>query len=142
MSVTEILQLADRLILKQEGRHLDEIEELIIKGTWENKTYQEISKECNLGESRVRNIGSKLWNILSESLATSINKDNFRSIFKRLKNIESYQNICNLVSFRFSSFDFVHLTQNLALIGELLKDLLPTSGRITVTFGTDFVNFD
>ncbi|MTJ19088.1 MULTISPECIES: ATP-binding protein [unclassified Dolichospermum] len=95
MSVTEILQLADRLILKQEGRHLDEIEELIIKGTWENKTYQEISKECNLGESRVRNIGSKLWNILSESLATSINKDNFRSIFKRLKNIESYQNICN-----------------------------------------------
>ena len=43
----------------------------------------------------MRNIGSKLWNILSESLATSINKDNFRSIFKRLKNIESYQNICN-----------------------------------------------
>jgi signal recognition particle GTPase len=95
MSVTEILQLADRLILKQEGRNLDEIEELIIKGTWENKTYQEISEECDIGESRVRNIGSKLWNILSESLGTSINKDNFRSIFKRLKNIQLSQNICN-----------------------------------------------
>ncbi|MDB9490819.1 ATP-binding protein [Dolichospermum circinale CS-534/05] len=102
MNVTEILQLADRLILKQEARHLDEIEELIIKGTWENKTYREISEECNLGESRVRNIGSKLWNILSESLATSINKDNFRSIFKRLKNIESYQNICIGDNFHFS----------------------------------------
>ncbi|MFM5961141.1 MAG: ATP-binding protein, partial [Dolichospermum sp.] len=84
MNVTEILQFANRLILKQEGRHLNEIEELIVKGTWENKTYQEIAEECKRSESRVRNVAAKLLQLLSEELGENIEKANFRSTFKRL----------------------------------------------------------
>jgi NB-ARC domain len=97
MNVTETLQFADRLMFKQEKRHLDEIEELIIKGTWEDKTYDEIAKECKLSESRVRNIGAELLQTLSKSLGESVNKDNFRSTFKRLQvHTSPIQNFCNV----------------------------------------------
>ncbi|MFM6245896.1 MAG: ATP-binding protein [Dolichospermum sp.] len=100
MNVTEILQFANRLILKQEGRHLNEIEELIVKGTWENKTYQEIAEECKRSESRVRNVAAKLLQLLSEELGENIEKANFRSTFKRL-NISlspDIYNVCNSVN--------------------------------------------
>ncbi|MFM6270817.1 MAG: NB-ARC domain-containing protein, partial [Dolichospermum sp.] len=100
MNVTEILQFANRLILKQEGRHLNEIEELIVKGTWENKTYQEIAEECKRSESRVRNVAAKLLQLLSEELGENIEKANFRSTFKRLNISLSphIYNVCNSVN--------------------------------------------
>ncbi|MFM7405899.1 MAG: hypothetical protein ACKO3K_04325 [Cuspidothrix sp.] len=47
MTVTEILQLADELVFAKKGKHLDELQESIIKGVWEDQTYQEIADEVN-----------------------------------------------------------------------------------------------
>jgi hypothetical protein len=96
MTVTEILQLADELVFAKKGKHLDELQESIIKGVWADQTYQEIADECNRSESRVRNVASQLWKLLSEKLGENIDKDNFRSTFKRLNISLSplSQNIC------------------------------------------------
>jgi hypothetical protein len=98
MTVTEILQLADQLVFAKRGKHLDDLQESIIKGVWEDQTYQKIADECNRSESRVRNVAAQLWKLLSEELGENLEKDNFRSTFNRLKvsSSQSSQNICNV----------------------------------------------
>ncbi|WP_026795326.1 MULTISPECIES: NB-ARC domain-containing protein [Planktothrix] len=95
MIITDILQIADHLVFSQTGKHLDNLQEAVIKGVWQNQTYREIAEECNHSEGRVRDVGYKLWEILSQQLGEDINKSNFRSTFKRLNITSSQnQNIC------------------------------------------------
>jgi hypothetical protein len=84
MTITEILQISDRLVLRQTGKHLDNLQEAIIKGAWEGQTYQLIAKDSQHSESRVRDVGYNLWKIISDQLGENINKSNFRSTFERL----------------------------------------------------------
>ena len=84
MTMTEILQFADQLIFAKKGKHLDDLQESIIKGVWDGQSYQEIADVCNRSESRVRNIAAKLLQLLSEELGEDIEKTNFRSTLERV----------------------------------------------------------
>lgn len=86
MNVTEALQFADNLVFEQTGKHLDDTQEIVIKGVWEGKTYEEIANDSNLSERHVRDVGRKLWKILSEQLGEDVHKSNFHSAFERLNN--------------------------------------------------------
>jgi len=85
MTVTEILQFADELVFAQTGKHLDDIQETVIKGVWQGQTYEKISEECHRSESHIRDIGYKLWQVFSDQLDRDINKRNFRSTLEMLK---------------------------------------------------------
>ncbi|NEP38069.1 MAG: ATP-binding protein [Okeania sp. SIO2G4] len=95
MTITEILQFADRLVFAHRGKHLDDIQETVIKGVWQGKTYENIAQECNRSESRVRDVGYQLWKTFSESLGEDINKSNFRSSIERLHIQEKSSIYCN-----------------------------------------------
>ncbi|WP_354636258.1 NB-ARC domain-containing protein [Planktothricoides raciborskii] len=105
MNVTEVLQLADRLVFEQTGKHLDDLQETLIKGVWQGKTYNDIADECNHSESRVRDVGYKLWHILSDQLGEAVNKSNFIWTIKRFAKsdnnlqqvllINSHINLCS-----------------------------------------------
>jgi len=95
MTITEVLQFADRLVFAHRGKHLDDIQETVIKGVWQGKTYENIAQECNRSESRIRDVGYQLWKTFSESLGEDINKSNFCSSIERLQTeAKSRQNIC------------------------------------------------
>lgn len=64
MTVTEVLQWVDNLVFAETDKHLDDLQELVIKGVWENQTYQQIAEKSNRSESHIRDVGYKLWNIL------------------------------------------------------------------------------
>jgi len=93
MSVTEILQFADDLVFAHQGKHLSDLQKLILQGVYQGKTYEEIADQSKWSESRVRNIASELWQLLSEELGEDIKKSNFCSTLERVY-IESSQNIC------------------------------------------------
>jgi len=116
MMITDILQIADRLVFSQTGKHLDNLQEAVIKGVWQNETYREIAEECNHSEGRVRDVGYKLWEILSQQLGEDINKSNFRSTFERLEltssqfiNIHTIQSSHN---FKFCSCPYQSISKN------------------------------
>jgi hypothetical protein len=96
MNVTEVLQFADQLFFEQTGKHLDDSQEIVIKGVWDGKTYEAIADESNRSERHVRDIGYKLWQILSEKLGEDVHKSNFRSTLERIyiKSSDLYQNNC------------------------------------------------
>jgi hypothetical protein len=104
MNVTEMLQIADRLVFSQTGKHLDDIQEAVIKGVWQGHTYEKIADECDRSESRIRDAAYKLWRTLSEELNEEIHKSNFRSTLERLQLTSSPIIIQNDRNFNFCSY--------------------------------------
>ena len=83
MDVQELLRFADGLVFTKTGKHLDDLQQAVVRGTWEGKRYSEISKEVHCTERHLRNVASKLWQILSEILDEDVMKSNLRSTIER-----------------------------------------------------------
>ncbi len=77
--------MADEMVFAKTGQHLDNLQEAILRGTMQGDKYTKIAEEIHCNESYVRDVGSKLWPILSEELGEDVNKTNFRSAIERLQ---------------------------------------------------------
>lgn len=87
MTITEILQFVDRLVEKQTGEHLDDLEKAVVKGLWEGKTYKQIADECEYdSKNYIGDVSRKLYKILSEHLGEDVNKHNFCWTLERVIN--------------------------------------------------------
>lgn len=86
MNLKEMLKVADDIVFAKTGKHLDDLEEAVLRGTLEHDTYKQIAKDFDCSESNVRNAGSKLWKILAKELGEDVNKSNFKSAMERLQN--------------------------------------------------------
>ena len=85
MEIAEVLKLADELIFAKTGEHIDYLQKAILEGTLQGRTYPEIAEATHSSEGHTRDIGSKLWQILSEGFGEDITKRNFRAILKKGK---------------------------------------------------------
>ncbi|WP_373535464.1 NB-ARC domain-containing protein [Microcoleus sp.] len=85
MNLKEVVKLADDLVFSRTGKHLNDLQEKILHGTWEDEDYNEIAKDVNLSEARVREVGMELWQSLSQELGEKVSKSNFRSAMERLQ---------------------------------------------------------
>jgi len=85
MDIKEILKLTDELVLAQTGEHLDYLQEAILRGTLQDQKYAEIAAATHSSEGYVRDVGSKLWKMLSKELGEEITKANFRSIIEKVE---------------------------------------------------------
>src|SRR4028119_388 len=85
MNLEEVLKVADEIVFTKTGQHLDDLQEAVLRGTLQGDKYKQIAKDFDCSESRVRDVGSKLWRILSEELGEEVSKPNFRSAMERLQ---------------------------------------------------------
>ena len=83
MDIAEVLTLADELIFAKTGKHLDYVQDAILRGTLEDATYTQIAQEVYSSPSHVRNVGSDLWKTLSKGLKKKITKTNFRAVLEK-----------------------------------------------------------
>ena len=97
MNLKEMLNVADRIVFEKTGQHLDDLQAAVLRGTLQREKYKEIAKNFDCSESRIREIGSELWQILSEELGEDVSKSNFRSTMERLQNSNAL-NFANNVS--------------------------------------------
>jgi len=74
MDVEEILKFADNLVFAKTSKHLDNLQEAILRGTWQDQKDPKIAEELHRREGHVRDIASELWKILSEVLGKEVNK--------------------------------------------------------------------
>lgn len=80
ITVEEALVLVDAA-LKQE--RLNNLQELIFRQSWEGKSYQEIAAREGYDPNYIKDVGFKLWQLLSKALGEKISKNNFQSVFRR-----------------------------------------------------------
>ncbi|MEG4441455.1 NB-ARC domain-containing protein [Microcoleus sp. AT9_B5] len=100
MDVQEVLKLADDLVFINTGKHLDNLQEVILRGTLQGQKYSKIADQSHCTEGHIKDIASELWQLLSEVLGEEVNKSNFRVTFERLK-------LSNL--WNFNNKDCVHI---------------------------------
>jgi len=85
MNLKEMLNLTDRIVFGKTGHHLEDLQAAVLRGTVQRETYKQIAKEFGCSESRIREIGSELWQILSDELGEDVHKSNLRSTMERLQ---------------------------------------------------------
>jgi NB-ARC domain len=107
MNVNDMLQFVDRLVLEKTGKHLDDVQKAVIEGTWQRQSYDDIAQKCNVTEGYIGDVGSELWQILSEIFNEDIKKTNFRSTLERI-NIKSVDNSLNVYNIKSSNNHFCH----------------------------------
>lgn len=70
-----------KTLLKQEC--LTDIQELVFRQVWSGQTYLEIAQSSGYDANYVKNVGSKLWKLLSNALSEEVTKSNLRSVLRR-----------------------------------------------------------
>ena len=80
ITIEEALYLVDNAIKPE---RLNSVQELILTQCWSGKTYQEIAAASGYDPDYIRVVGSRLWQLLSESFGEKITKNNFRSILRQ-----------------------------------------------------------
>ncbi|MEG3975270.1 NB-ARC domain-containing protein [Microcoleus sp. herbarium8] len=85
MDVREVLKIADYLVFINTGKHLDNLQEVILRGTLQCQKYSKIADESHCSEGHIKDIASALWKLLSEVLGEEVNKGNFRVRLEQVK---------------------------------------------------------
>ncbi|MFB2981511.1 NB-ARC domain-containing protein [Microseira sp. BLCC-F43] len=85
MDVKEVLKIADRLVFANTGKHLDDLQQAIVRGVLQGQRYSKIAEEYKCTEGHVGDVASELWKIFSNVLGEDVSKSNFRSTMERCR---------------------------------------------------------
>ncbi|MEH1940729.1 MAG: AAA-like domain-containing protein [Nostoc sp.] len=89
MTIDEVV-----LLLKaSQATGLTTLQELILRSSWEGKTYTNIAFEAHYGEECVKKIAVDLWQLLSIFCNEPINKSNFRQTLENHRLSEAHQQL-------------------------------------------------
>ncbi|MBE9124709.1 MULTISPECIES: DUF1822 family protein [unclassified Coleofasciculus] len=84
MDIDVALKLVDATAMARAARHLSAPEERILQGTWQGMTYEQMADTSEYSTNYLmRDIGPKLWKLLSEALGEEVSKTNFRVVLER-----------------------------------------------------------
>ncbi len=80
----EAFKIADQVIFAKTGKHITDIEMMIFRGAWQDKTYEEIAKNTEYAANYLhRMVGKDFWQRLSDSLGEKVSKKNFKTALER-----------------------------------------------------------
>jgi NB-ARC domain len=83
MDIEEVLQIANHLTFTTTGQQLDSLQKSILRGAWDNQKYREIAQRNHRSEKYIKEVGFKLWKLLSVALEEDVSKLNFRSRWEK-----------------------------------------------------------
>lgn len=81
--IQALLLNIDELIFSQRGKHLDDLELVILEGALDKQKYGEIAKKNHHSEKYVKDVAAKLWKTLSTALGQKVSKNNIKSSLQR-----------------------------------------------------------
>ncbi|MEP6486274.1 NB-ARC domain-containing protein [Microcoleus vaginatus GB2-A3] len=86
MDIEDALEFVDYLALTTTGKHLDSLQKAILRGAWNNQKYKEIADRNHRSEKYVKEVGFKLWKLMSVALGEEqVSKANFRAKLENLQ---------------------------------------------------------
>ena len=83
MNIEDALNIVDSVL---ENKSLSNIQEAIFRQTWEGKTYSEIAEKAGYDAAYIRDVGYKLWQLLSEAFGDRVTKNNLQVVLRRYTN--------------------------------------------------------
>ena len=83
MTIEDALNIVDSVL---ENKSLSTIQEAIFRQTWEGKTYSEIAEKAGYDAAYIRDVGYKLWQLLSDAFSDRVTKNNLQVVLRRYSN--------------------------------------------------------
>jgi hypothetical protein len=80
MNIEEALLILDTAL---EQRVLNDVQELVFRQSWLGQTYVEMAESSGYNANYIKDIGYKLWKLLSKVFKEEVTKSNFRSVIRR-----------------------------------------------------------
>lgn len=81
----KVFILAESVVSSKLGKPLNNLQRAILKGAWEDKTYENIALEANCSEGHIKDVAADLWKQLSEGLGERVGKKSFKAALERRK---------------------------------------------------------
>lgn len=79
VSTEEGLEIVEQIL----GRCLNKVQKHVFEHAWEGQSYQEIARKFDYDPFYIKDIGSKLWQLLSKALGEKVTKQNFKVLLKQ-----------------------------------------------------------
>lgn len=76
MSLEKVMALVEGLLEKE----LEEVDFVVLTGSWEGKTYQEMSQGSHYTHHYLKKVGADFWKTLSEITGSRVTKYNFGQV--------------------------------------------------------------
>ena len=83
MTIEDALNIVDSVL---GNKSLSTIQEAIFRQTWEGKTYSEIAEKAGYDAAYIRDVGYKLWQLLSDAFGVRVTKNNLQVVLRRYSN--------------------------------------------------------
>lgn len=80
MNIEEALLILDTAL---EQRVLNDVQELVFRNSWSGQTYIEIAESSGYNANYIKDVGYKLWKLLSKVFEKEVTKSNFRSVLRQ-----------------------------------------------------------
>lgn len=84
MTVDEALAILDKALRQ---KRLNQIQQLVFCQSWLGQTYWEIAESSGYDPDYVKEVGSQLWNALSEALGEKVTKKNVQSVLRHYQQV-------------------------------------------------------
>ena len=84
MELKEVLRFADEKVFAKTGKHLEDLQEAILKEVLQGRKYAaKVAQDRDCSEGYVRVAAAELWKLLSEVSGEEVSKGNVRAILER-----------------------------------------------------------
>lgn len=80
MTAEEALELVEQAVAP---RQLNKVQQLIFQHAWQGQSYMEIARAIDYDCGYIKDTGSKLWQMLSQSLNEKVTKQNVQAVLKQ-----------------------------------------------------------
>jgi len=80
MTIEEALEIIERVL--DQGRS-SKVQEIVFRQCWEAQSYTEIAKNSGYEVGYIRDVGYKLWKLLSKAFGKKVTKNNFYGVLKQ-----------------------------------------------------------
>lgn len=83
MATDAALELADSLVYRATGRHLNDLQKAILQQVWQGRKYPDIAHHAGYTEGHIKDVASHLWRLLSKALGEKVTKATLKSALER-----------------------------------------------------------
>ena len=83
VDVQSLISTVDELIFSHTGKHLDDLQQAVLEGTFDHQKYAEIAKKNHRSEKYIKDLAGKLWQTISVALGEEVSKSNIKSTLRR-----------------------------------------------------------
>lgn len=83
MNTEDAIAILQLLVLAKTGKYLDTLQLNILRGVWDNQSYEEIAETYCFSAAHAKTVGANLWDLLSQVIDTKVNKKNIQVVLQR-----------------------------------------------------------